>query len=189
MQMESPVMSPAFLVLPHPLLHRPSMDLWVFCLPLLSPAKAPPPRCLHLLWWRWKPQHGTMKLSLKIKNDMFEPLALLKQINTLTLKGARPRCSLLPAKSFQSFGFMKSYSFCSVICWIPIGNASFVGPPMCKRLEKKHLQLCQVDSPWQGPRVFSLPLCNQLQLPLMETVTAGEVAGGSSSTWVPRAGS
>lgn len=124
--MESRIMSPASLVLPHLLPHQPCLDLLPLC-----PIKAPLPRRLHPSWKRPKQQHWSMKLSLKIENDIFEPLALFQPDQHPHPGGGMSRCPVFPVKRLQSLPFLlQSFAV------FPYGNDSVLRLPMFKWLEK-----------------------------------------------------
>ncbi|XP_019650166.1 uncharacterized protein LOC105235550 isoform X1 [Ailuropoda melanoleuca] len=133
--MESRITSPATLVLPHLLPHQPHLDLLPLCstkAPLPS-TKAPLPTCLHPPWRQLKQQHWSMKLSSKIKNDSFEPLALLQPDQHLHPGEGVSRCLLLPAKRLQSIWLHESLPFLpQSFAVFPYGNDSVLGPPIFK---------------------------------------------------------
>lgn len=70
----SPIMSPAFLVLPHLRAHPPCLYLRALCLLPRGPTTAPLPRGSQLLQRRPWAQRWSTKLKLKMKNDIWRGL-------------------------------------------------------------------------------------------------------------------
>lgn len=149
-------MSPASLVLPHLLLHHSYLGLRAPCLLSLWPTKAPLPQCLHLPWRQLNPPQWTMKLSLKTKKDIFEPLALLKPDQHSYPEGAMsklfcPPCQVVP-KCLTSWDLA---SLAQSFAGLPHGDDSVLGPSMFKWLEKKNFSWTWLTHLGWGPE-FSL---------------------------------
>lgn len=164
-------MSSASLVLPHLLPHHSCLGLRAPCLLSLWPAKAHLPQCLHLpLWptkaclpqclhlpWRQlEPQQWTMKLSLKSKNDIFEPSAFLKPDQHSYSEGGMSKLFCPPGQEVPKY--LTSWDFASLaqsFAGLPYGDDSVLGPSMFKWLEKKNFSWAWLTHLSWGPE-FSL---------------------------------